>query len=307
MTDDASHLAHAVLSGDRRALARAISAVEDTDPAPLVARLHPHGGSARVVGITGAPGSGKSTLTDRLVTRARADGSTVAVLAVDPSSPFTGGAVLGDRVRMQDHAGDRGVYIRSMSTRGALGGLSAAASAALVVLDAAGFDLVVVETVGIGQSEVDVIELVETTVVVVAPGFGDGIQAAKAGILEIGDIFVVNKADLPGAEAVVHDITQMLDLGALGPWAPPVVRTSATEGTGIDELWSALAEHEAHLDGPHGDGARRARLEASIRKALVARLSAEVARRPIPAALVDEVERRQIDPWVAAERLAQTG
>jgi len=299
-------LAERLLAGDRRALARAISVVEDSDPSPLTALLHPHGGNARVVGITGAPGSGKSTLADRLITRVRRDGLTVAVLAIDPSSPFTGGAVLGDRVRMQEHVSDPGVYVRSMSTRGALGGLSTSTEAAVVVLDAAGFDLIVVETVGVGQSEVDVMQLVQTTVVVVAPGFGDGVQAAKAGVLEIGDVFVVNKSDLPGADGVVRDLTQMLELGVRGGWMPPIVSVSALDGAGIDAVWDAVARHAAHLDSPDGAGEHRARAELSIRRALVALLTSGVVDRDIPAGLVDSVLAREVDPWLAAERLAHS-
>ena len=257
------------------------------------------------MGITGAPGSGKSTLTDRLITRVRRDGLTVAVLAIDPSSPFTGGAVLGDRVRMQDHVSDPGVYVRSMSTRGALGGLSTATEAAVVVLDAAGFDLIVVETVGVGQSEVDVMQLVDTTVVVVAPGFGDGVQAAKAGVLEIGDVFVVNKSDLPGADGVVRDLTQMLELGVRGGWIPPIVSVSALEGSGVDGVWDAVTGHATHLDSPEGAWDRRARVELSIRRALVARLTSEVVDLEIPAEMIDLVLAREVDPWLVAERLAQ--
>lgn len=303
MTDT---LAERLLAGDRRALARAISVVEDSDPSPFTALLHPHGGNARVVGITGAPGSGKSTLADRLITRVRRDGLTVAVVAIDPSSPFTGGAVLGDRIRMQAHVSDPGVYVRSMSTRGALGGLSTATEAAVVVLDAAGFDLILVETVGVGQSEVDVMQLVQTTVVVVAPGFGDGVQAAKAGVLEIGDVFVVNKSDLPGADGVVRDLTQMLELGVRGGWMPPIVAVSALDGSGIDAVWEAIARHAAHLDSPDGAGDRRARVELSIRRALVALLTSQVVDRDIPAGLIDSVLAREIDPWLAAERLAHS-
>lgn len=284
-------------------MARAISQVEDSDPTPIVSRLHPRGGAARLVGITGAPGTGKSTLTDRLITRARTMDLTVGVLAVDPSSPFTGGAVLGDRIRMQDHVSDPGVYIRSMSTRGALGGVSTATEAAAVVLDAAGFDLVLIETVGVGQSEVDVMRLVETTVVVVAPGFGDGIQAAKAGVLEIGDVFVVNKSDLPGADAVVRDLTQMLELGSSRQWAPSVVSVSATEGNGIDAVWDAIESHRSYLHGPEGAEVRRERADLSIRRAFLARLGREVTARPIPEDLVDDVLARRLDPWQAAEKL----
>ena len=299
-------LVERVVGGDRRSLARAISAVEDTESIPLLRALHAHGGHARVVGITGAPGTGKSTLTDRLISRARADGLVVGVIAVDPSSPFTGGAVLGDRVRMQDHIGDPGVYVRSMSTRGALGGLSTATEAALVVLDAAGFDLVFVETVGVGQSEVDVMALVDTTVVVVAPGFGDGIQAAKAGVLEIGDIFVVNRADQPGADGVVRDLEQMLELGVRGPWSPPIVLASALESSGIDEVWDAIGRHGEHLAGPAGETGRRERAAHAVRRAVLARLGRRSATQVIPAGLVEAIVRHELDPWTAAERLAQS-
>ncbi len=306
MTENSLDLVERVVAGDRRSLARAISAVEDSENVRLLAALHARGGQTRVVGITGAPGTGKSTLTDRLISRARADGLVVAVIAVDPSSPFTGGAVLGDRVRMQDHIGAPGVYVRSMSTRGALGGLSTATEAALVVLEAAGFDLVFIETVGVGQSEVDVMALVDTTVVVVAPGFGDGVQAAKAGVLEIGDVFVVNKADQPGADAVVRDLTQMLELGARGSWSPPIVLASALETSGIDEVWGAIDRHRTHLGGPDGEEARRERAAHAVRRALLARLGRRTATREIPPDLVDAILRRDLDPWTAAERLAQS-
>ena len=298
-------LADRLLSGDRRAVARAISLVEDADPSPLMTSLFPHGGRARVVGLTGAPGSGKSTLADRLVAIARRRGDEVAVLAVDPSSPFTGGAVLGDRVRMQDHISDPGVYVRSMSTRGALGGLAQATGAATVVLDAAGFDLVIVETVGVGQSEVDVIELVETTVVVVAPGFGDGIQAAKAGLLEIGDIFVVNKADLDGADSVIRDLRQMLSFGAVRPWSPPVVASNAVRGDGVEALWHAIGSHQAFLDSPDGLPASTGRIERMIRRALVERVARTMNASVIPADLVAAVAGRRLDPWSAAARIGQ--
>lgn len=304
MHDD---LPQRVLAGDRRAIARAISLVEDGDPSPIVSRLFSHGGRARIVGITGAPGSGKSTLTGRIIAHARRAGATVGVVAVDPSSPFSGGAVLGDRIRMQDHVSDAGVFIRSMSSRGALGGLSLATEAASIVLDAAGFDLILVETVGVGQSEVDVMQLVETTVVVLAPGFGDGIQAAKAGILEIGDVFVVNKADLPGADAVARDLAQMLELGTRSSWAPPIVRTSALEDTGIDDLWTAITSHAAHLAGDEGITARRSRAEGAVRRAMVARMAESVARRSVPTEIVAAVLDRSLDPWSAADRLVQAG
>src|SRR5687768_5209155 len=210
-----------------------------------MAALAPHTGNAQVVGITGSPGVGKSTTTNALVTELRKAGKRVGVLAVDPSSPFSGGALLGDRVRMQDHATDDGVYIRSMAARGHLGGLSWTTPQALRVLDAAGCDVVIVETVGVGQSEVEIAGLADTTVVLMAPGLGDGIQAAKAGILEIGDVFVVNKADREGADQTRRDLRSMIKLadGGEGSWTPPIVSTVARAGTGLDELAAALAEH----------------------------------------------------------------
>jgi LAO/AO transport system kinase len=235
--------------GDRSAKARLLSLIErGGEPAREVGRLAaPQAGQAYTIGLTGAPGAGKSTLTSALITHLRSLGDEVAVLAVDPSSPFTGGAILGDRVRMQDHATDPGVFIRSMATRGHLGGMALAAPEAIRVLDAAGHDLVIVETVGVGQAEVEVAAATDTTVVVVSPGWGDAVQVAKAGILEIADVFVVNKADREGSEVAVRDLQQMLWMGPELPWTPPVVPTIATEGAGIDEVWAALESHRAHL------------------------------------------------------------
>ena len=234
-------------------MARLISLVEDGHPAlrELMAALAPHSGTAHVIGITGSPGVGKSTSTNALVGAFRQRGKRIGVLAVDPSSPFSGGALLGDRVRMQDHALDPEVYIRSMASRGHLGGLSWTTPQALRVLDAAGCDVILVETVGVGQSEVEIAGLADTTIVLLAPGMGDGIQAAKAGILEIGDLFVVNKADREGADATVRDIRHMISLGdrtELGLWRPPVVKTVAARGEGIDEVMEALDKHVAWME-----------------------------------------------------------
>ena len=234
-------------------MARLISLVEDGHPAlrELMAALAPHSGTAHVIGITGSPGVGKSTSTNALVGAFRQRGKRIGVLAVDPSSPFSGGALLGDRVRMQDHALDPEVYIRSMASRGHLGGLSWTTPQALRVLDAAGCDVILVETVGVGQSEVEIAGLADTTVVLLAPGMGDGIQAAKAGILEIGDVFVVNKADREGADATVRDIRHMISLGDRtepGLWRPPVVKTVAARGEGIDEVMEALDKHVAWME-----------------------------------------------------------
>lgn len=232
--------------GDARAVARLISLVEDASASlrEVSSALAPHAGKAHIVGITGAPGVGKSTSTSVLVSALRANGKRVGVLAVDPSSPFSGGALLGDRVRMQDHATDRDVYIRSMAARGHLGGLSWAAPQALRVLDAAGCDVILVETVGVGQSEVEIAGLADTTVVLMAPGMGDGIQAAKAGILEIGDVYVVNKADRDGAAQVRRELRSMLALGDWdGAWKPPIVLTTASDGRGVDEVAQRIDDH----------------------------------------------------------------
>lgn len=234
-------------------MARLISLVEDGHPAlrEVMAALAPHSGTAHVIGITGSPGVGKSTSTNALVGAFRNRGKRIGVLAVDPSSPFSGGALLGDRVRMQDHALDPEVYIRSMASRGHLGGLSWTTPQALRVLDAAGCDVILVETVGVGQSEVEIAGLADTTIVLLAPGMGDGIQAAKAGILEIGDLFVVNKADREGADATVRDIRHMISLGDRtepGLWRPPVLKTVAARGQGIDEVMEALDKHVAWME-----------------------------------------------------------
>src|SRR3954447_477568 len=233
----------AACDGDRAALARLLSLIErGGDDAREVARLaHPRSGSSYLVGLTGAPGSGKSTLTSATIAHLRSQQTEVAVLAIDPSSPFTGGAILGDRVRMQDHATDPGVFIRSMATRGHLGGLALATPQAIRVLDAAGAPWILVETVGVGQVEVEVAAATDTTAVVVHPGWGDSVQANKAGLLEIADVFVVNKADRAGADDAERDLLQMLELGAHRAWTPPIVRTIATDGQGIDALWDAIA------------------------------------------------------------------
>lgn len=259
---------------------------------------------AHRIGITGAPGSGKSTLTDALVAEARRRELDVGVLAVDPTSPFSGGAILGDRVRMQRHVLDAGVFVRSMASRGHLGGLSLAAPQALVALEAAGFDPILVETVGVGQDEVEVAAQADTVIVVLTPGWGDGVQAAKAGILEIGDVFVVNKSDRPGASETVSDIKAMLAMGHRGDWVPPVVETVATEETGAVEVWEALIAHRDHL-GETGLAERRsARRRAELNTAVVEGF------RKRAAAMIDaggdvvaDVESGRLDPWTAARRL----
>jgi LAO/AO transport system kinase len=252
-------------AGDPRTVARLISLVEDGDREQLrdaAEALNPLAGRAQVIGLTGAPGVGKSTLAAALVAGWRRAGRTVGVLAVDPSSPFTGGALLGDRVRMQRHALDDGVYIRSMATRGHLGGLAWATPQAVRVLDAAGCEVVLVETVGVGQAEVEVAGLADTTLVALAPGFGDAVQVAKAGILEVADVFVVNKADRDGAEVVARDLRQMLHLGEARPWQVPVVMTAAERGDGVEQLDQAIAAHLAHLESS-GELERRRRRRAA--------------------------------------------
>lgn len=299
--------------GAPRAVARLISLVEHAHPAleEVAAALLPHTGRAHVVGLTGPPGVGKSTSTSTLVSALRADGNRVGVLAVDPSSPFSGGALLGDRIRMSEHATDPAVFIRSMATRGQLGGLASAASQAVRVLDAAGFDVILVETVGVGQSEVDVVRLADTTVVLLAPGMGDGIQAAKAGVLEIADIFVVNKADRDGAEATVRDLRQLVAMNrreVSGPsWRQPVVPTVAVDGKGSADLLAALRDHLGWLR-EHGELDRRrlARARAEVEAIALARLRARIGELHGGDRL-DELARRvvgrQLDPYAAAERL----
>src|SRR5881227_844418 len=244
-------LVEAARKGEARAVARLISLVEDESPLlrEVMAGLAPHAGHAQIVGVTGSPGVGKSTSTNALVSALRAAGKRVGVLAVDPSSPFSGGALLGDRVRMQDHALDAGVYIRSMASRGHLGGLSWTTPQALRVLDAAGCDVVLVETVGVGQSEVEVAGMADTTLVLVAPGMGDAIQAAKAGILEIGDLYVINKADRDGADQVRRELRSMLALAerSAGDWKPEIIKTVASKNEGIEDLVTALQKHFEHL------------------------------------------------------------
>ncbi len=309
---DSRALADAARNGDRKALGRLLSLVEGMgDGARVVLEeLFPVTGKAYTVGLTGPPGAGKSTLTDQLIARARAQQAEVAVLAVDPSSPFSGGAILGDRIRMQGHIDDPGVFIRSMASRGHLGGISEATPRALAVLDAVGFPFLFVETVGVGQAEVEIAERADTTIVVVHPRWGDSIQAAKAGLLEIGDIFVVNKADLAGADEAVADLKLMLEMGPGGDWTPPVLTTVATTGEGVVEAWEAVAAHRAHLEaGGELDRLRAARLEADFRSAVAHELrlrASVVADDERFRALAAEVAQRRVDPWTAAERLLST-
>ncbi len=306
---DPGPLVSRALDGDRRALAKLISLVEVGGPAATGAGalLFPRTGRAFTVGITGAPGAGKSTLTGALVGRIRRDGTEVAVLAVDPSSPFSGGAILGDRLRMQEHATDPGVFIRSMASRGHLGGLALATRQAVRVLDAAGAPWIIVETVGVGQAEVEIAEAADTTVVVVNPGWGDSVQANKAGLLEIADVLVVNKADRDGTAETVRDLETMLDLSGERDWRPPVLETVAGTGRGVDALWDALLDHRRHLEGTGVLEQRRVkRLREELREILEERIRVEVAekcRGERFEKLVDLMARRERDPYSVAEEL----
>jgi LAO/AO transport system kinase len=304
-------LVEAARSGDRAALARALSLVEQGgEPAREVGRLaHPHGGHAYTVGVTGAPGGGKSTLVNALVTVVRKAGDAVAVLAIDPSSPFTGGAILGDRVRMSEHALDGDVFIRSMASRGHLGGLALATPQAVRLLDASGVPWVLLETVGVGQVEVEVAGAADTTLVVVNPGWGDAVQASKAGLLEVADVFVVNKADREGAADTRRDLEVMLDLGDRPPdaWRPPVLEAVATTGGGVEEVWAAVQRHKTHLEATGGLAERRERRLVEELRSIVARRLEERAQELLGdeglERLQGDVVGRTLDPWAAADQV----
>lgn len=308
-TRDPRELLDAASDGDRRALGRLLSMVErGGDEARAVGALaHARSGRAHTVGITGAPGAGKSTLTSALLTHLRASDIRVGVLAIDPSSPFTGGAILGDRVRMQDHALDDGVFIRSMATRGHLGGLSLAAPQGVRVLDAAGFAWVIVETVGVGQVEVEIVGAADTTVVVVNPGWGDAIQANKAGLMEIADIFVVNKSDRAGASDTIRDLKSMLDLTEGDGWRPPIVSAVATEGKGMAELWEQVEAHRDHLTVTGELAERRGRRAREELTRIVAERLLVASRKSASGDRFDElaeaVRSKGVDPWKAADEL----
>jgi LAO/AO transport system kinase len=303
-------LADRIAARDPRAIARAISLIENesADAPTLVSRLYPRGGHAYLIGVTGPPGAGKSTLVDRLIVEYRRAGKTVGVLAVDPTSPYSGGAILGDRVRMQAHAEDAGVFIRSMATRGHLGGLARSTAEAAVVLDAAGFDFVIIETVGVGQDEVDIVRTADVAIVTLVPGSGDDVHALKAGLMEIADIFVVNKADREGADRAAAYIEAMLGLDqrAEASWRPPVLRTEATTGRGVPELAAAIEQFRA-ASGPALIERRRSRVEWRLREILARRfmqhVEAEVLAPGEFADVLERVARREVDPYSAAAAL----
>jgi LAO/AO transport system kinase len=308
----AADLAQRLLEGDKRALARAISLVENDDPEgwALVREVYPKTGKAAVVGMTGPPGAGKSTLIGRLIEHARARGREVAVLSIDPSSPFTQGALLGDRIRLTDHFLDPGVFIRSMASRGSLGGLSEATLQAALLMDASGKDDVLLETVGVGQAEVDIIDHADTIVLVLMPGSGDSIQALKAGVMEIPDVIVVNKADHPLTDTMVREIRGVLSLGPQKGWRVPIVKTEAARGEGVDELAEKIAEHRAHIEQEGTLAERRRRnlmneVLALTTGRLRRRLEETVREDPAVQKLLDEVVARRLDPASAATRLLE--
>jgi LAO/AO transport system kinase len=299
-----------VLGGDVRALARAISLMEDGRPEAraVLAGVFAHGGRSLIVGVTGPPGAGKSTLVDRVTARLRAQGKTVGVIAVDPTSPFTGGAILGDRIRMQSHATDPAVFIRSMATRGHLGGLALATGHAVALLSASGKDVVLVETVGVGQDEVEIAGAADVTVVVLVPGLGDEVQALKAGIMEIADVFAVNKADRDGADRLVAEIQAMVSLGAHEGRAPAIVKTVATEDRGIDALMEAVEEFRARAESSGLlERKRRAllarQLEEVVQDRLMRRARAAALTPEETVRIVDRMAAREVDPFTAADEV----
>jgi LAO/AO transport system kinase len=301
-----------VLAGDPRAIARAISLIEDEAPAgaELIRRTFGRTGRAYLMGVTGPPGAGKSTLVDRMIIEIRKTGQTVGVVAVDPTSPYTGGAILGDRVRMQAHAGDAGVFIRSMATRGHLGGLARATGEVAAVFDAAGKDIVIIETVGVGQDEVDIVGTADVSIVTIVPGAGDEVQALKAGIMEIADIFVVNKADRDGADRTVSSIEAMLSLHtfAEGDWRPPIVKTEAITGRGVPELLETIERFRQHTAATQGSR-RRARAEWRLRELLAHRFLQHVETKVLQAGefeqILNRIAKRELDPYTAVDGILQ--
>jgi LAO/AO transport system kinase len=305
-------LAEAVRAGDRRALARAITLVENSEPLAyeVVQDLYPETGRAYTIGVTGPPGVGKSSLISALVRHVRAQGRTVGVISVDPSSPFTQGALLGDRIRLADHFLDEGVFIRSMGTRGHLGGLAEATLQAMLVLDAAGKDLIFLETVGAGQSEVEVIGIADTVLLVLMPGSGDSVQALKAGIMEIPDAIAINKMDHPAAKTMLSEVRSILSLDRERAWKPPIVLTEAMRGENVAKLWDEIERHRAHLeDGGELDRRRRRNLAGEVFAVASGRAKAHLERAveddPELRRLLDEVQRRELDPLTAVREILQ--
>ncbi|MCW3489772.1 methylmalonyl Co-A mutase-associated GTPase MeaB [Dethiobacter alkaliphilus] len=302
-----------ILNGDRRMVARAISLIENQDPNKnkILSEIYPHTGKAYVVGITGAPGAGKSSLVDRYLETLRKQGLTVGVIAVDPTSPFTGGAILGDRIRMQEHALDKDIFIRSMGTRGSLGGLSRATKEAVQVLDAAGKDVIVIETVGVGQSEVDIIKYADSTLVVMTPAGGDSVQTIKAGIMEIADIFIVNKSDLAGADRTVSEIGMMLDLSENNKqWRPPVVRTVTIDSSGIDDMYEAIDKHRTFLmESGNIEKVRKERIRRDVLDLIEYQIKNtvwdQVSGSDEFEELVNQIMSRENDPYSAAAQVLQ--
>jgi LAO/AO transport system kinase len=299
-----------VRSGDPRALARAISAVENRAPgwAELLKALFPHSGKARILGLTGAPGAGKSTLVDQLAKHYRKAGRTLGIIAVDPTSPYTGGAILGDRIRMQDHHSDPGIYIRSMATRGSLGGLARTTADVATLLDASGRDLIMIETVGVGQDEVDIVRLADVTIVILVPGMGDDVQTIKAGIMEIADVFVINKSDRDGAERVEREIRALQSLATRNDgWTPPIVKTVASEGKGIAELADAIGEYETYLAKKnlaqqHSVENWKARLVEMVRDAMLEKARTQFSDGQVERYAAEIAEHKR-DPYTLVEEI----
>ena len=299
------------LAGDTRSIGRLISLVEADSPTSkeIMKAIYPKTGRAQVIGITGSPGAGKSTFVNRLIAQFRAEGKQVGVIAIDPSSPFTGGAILGDRLRMQDHAGEEGVFIRSMGSRGNLGGVSRGTHEGALILDACGFDVVIIETVGVGQSEVDIVKIADTVCLILTPGMGDDVQIMKAGIMEIADVFVVNKADKEGADKVAADVQVMLKMLGEREWVPPVALVSSNKNTGIDEVKDIIKNHSAYLhNSEEGKRRRWSQLEMEVEAILRGEISLLVEnawKERRTDSLMDELSSRKADPYTLAGEIIQ--